>query len=84
MEGDALVVGVMRGQALSGSARLVNERTGGLLTRLIETEEIKGDLGECKTLYGPAQMAVRQVVVVGLGNPDGFGRGRPSRRPERQ
>lgn len=64
---EAVVVGVYPESQLTPAAEEINEATGGLLTRLFETEELSGKPGEVVVLHGPAGVTSRKVVVVGLG-----------------
>ena len=72
---DAVVVGHFRDAALNTAAVGVDEATGGVLTRLIETEDITGKQGELTTLLAPAGMATATLVVVGLGKQEDLNRG---------
>jgi leucyl aminopeptidase len=73
-EADAIVVGLFADAPPSGPAAELNRATDGLLTRLIEAQELSGKLADVATLWSPAGARARQAVVVGLGNRDKFDR----------
>ena len=60
---------------LTAEAQEVDAATGGLLTRLVQREEISGKSGKVTTLLAPPGVRAGQVVVVGLGEREKFGRG---------
>ena len=64
---DAIVIGVRPETPLSGAAREVDLATSGLISRLIEHEEIDTECRAITTILGPPGVVARQVVVVGLG-----------------
>jgi leucyl aminopeptidase len=67
LEAEAIVVGIYEEAPLSGAAAAVNEATGGLLSDLIAAEEVSAKKYEAATLFVPAGMLAKQVVVMGLG-----------------
>jgi leucyl aminopeptidase len=75
IEADAVVVGVDSQGVLTQEAQQVDAATGGLLTRLLQRGEISGKAGKLTTLLAPAGVRAGQVVVIGLGDRDKFGRG---------
>jgi leucyl aminopeptidase len=75
IEADAIVVGVYNDKAMTAEARAADEATGGLIMRLLESKEISGKLGKVTTLLAPPGVKAGQIVVVGLGEPEKFGRG---------
>src|SRR5438093_8096719 len=72
---DAIVIGIHADSAPSGPADEFNRASGGLLARLIEAKEITGKKYETQALLAPPGIKARQVLVVGLGQKDGFDRG---------
>ncbi len=66
IEADALVVGVYREQ-LTKAAESIDRANGGVLTRLLELEELKPDVGKVLPLYFPTGTKSPIVLVVGLG-----------------
>ena len=64
---DAVVVGVYDGGKLSGPAEAVNNAADGLLSMLIEENEISGKANETVFLHGVTGIKARLVVVLGLG-----------------
>ncbi len=75
IEADAVVVGVDSQDGLTTEAQQVDAATGGLLTRLLQREEISGKAGKITTLLAPEGVRAGQVVVIGLGEREKFGRG---------
>ncbi len=75
VETEAVVVGVQTEGRLSPPARHVDEATGGVLTRLVETEELTGKPCELVTLHGPRGVAAKKVICVGLGDPEQLNQG---------
>jgi leucyl aminopeptidase len=66
---DALGIPVTR--PLSGEgARIVDEKLGGLLRRLTESGELRGDRGESLLLHTNGALETPRVVAAGLGNRD--------------
>src|SRR3954468_13198212 len=57
---------------LSGEgARIVDEKLGGRLARLVESGELRGERGETHVLYTSGELESPRVVAVGLGtSPD--------------
>ena len=75
LEADAIVVGVDSQGALTKEAQEVDAATGGLLARLVAAGEISGKLGKVAVLLAPSGIKAAQVAIVGLGDPQKFGRG---------
>jgi leucyl aminopeptidase len=75
VETDAVVVGCYKNQGLSEVAKAVDRATGGVLERLLGTEEITGKHAELTTLLVPGGVKTGRVVVVGLGEFEDFDRG---------
>lgn len=67
---EAVVIGVLKGQPLSGAAAAVDAAAGGLLTKLIENEELSTAAASLTPLLGVTGVAAGQVVCVGLGEKD--------------
>jgi leucyl aminopeptidase len=72
---DAVVVGIYADSPLTRAAELVNQATGGLITRLIEAKELSGKKNETTTLLAPAGVKAPVVLFVGLGSKDSLDRG---------
>src|SRR4051794_4440197 len=60
--------------ALGGATGAVDQAMGGLLSRLREDGELRGKVGEAIVVHNPGDMALRarRVLVVGLGDREGF------------
>ncbi len=79
IEADAVVVGVDSEGLLSKEAREVDIASGGLLTRLVQDEEISGKPGSVTLLLAVPSVKASVVAVVGLGDSETFGRGQAYR-----
>lgn len=67
---DWLVVPVPQADGLSAFAADLDERLGGTLTRLRESEDLTGKLAETVVLHDVPAVAAKRVLLVGLGKPD--------------
>src|SRR5581483_5470710 len=75
---DALLVAAARksagqgekGVQLSPAAASVDELLGGLILERAADGEFKGNLGELLTIHPMGRLAVKRVIVVGLGTPE--------------
>jgi leucyl aminopeptidase len=72
IEAEALVVGVYGDGTLTSEAMQIDDASGRLLTRLLEAEEISGQAGKVTALLTVPGIRAGQVVVVGLGDREGF------------
>ena len=66
---DAIVIGVCKDHPLPSATEAVDQASGGMISRLMESEEIDTNPNSVKTLYGIAGVSADVVFVVGLGNP---------------
>ena len=64
---DWLVVGVWEGEPLTGPAEVVDEATGGIVSRLVASGDLSGKPFESVAVYGPPGLAAARVLFVGLG-----------------
>ncbi len=76
-QADAVVVGIFAGEKngkpiLSGPTAEADRATDGLISKLIERQEINGKKYELTALLAPPGMAAGQLLVVGLGDPEKF------------
>ena len=74
---DAVVVGAFAGERPGDRSALpalaqADQATGGLITKLIEREEISGKKLELTTLLSPPGLSAGQLLVVGLGEREKF------------
>jgi len=79
IDADAIVLGVHTDGAASGAAASIDRATDGLLTALKERGEFTGKKYELLPLIGTRGVTARQVMLVGLGNREGFDAGVASR-----
>ena len=69
-DADAVVVGVWDAEPVSGAAAELDDVTNGLLSRLIEQEEISASACSVSTLLAIDALSSPIVAVVGLGKRD--------------
>lgn len=67
LEAEVLVVGVYRDR-LTAAAASVDKACDGIIQRLVETEEFQPDISSLKTLFFPAGIGSRVVILMGLGD----------------
>lgn len=68
IDADVIVIGVEADQDLEGAAADFDQATDGLLTTLIESQEITGAANSLTTIYEPPGVNADIAVVVGLGD----------------
>src|SRR3990167_4662657 len=64
---DLLVLGISKGGALSACGRRMDRKTGGLLSRLIRRENLKGKAGESRLMDLHKIPGLEAVLLAGLG-----------------
>ena len=64
---DIIVVFAAEGGKLTAPADALDKKTGGALKRALKAEGFDGKKGKVLTIAGPAGIAAKHVVVVGLG-----------------
>jgi len=69
----ALVVGLFSKRKLSDAAAVVDEASGGLLSRLVRKGDIEGDCGQLSVYYEVPGINADRVILLGLGNARDFG-----------
>lgn len=73
VQADAVVVNLFQGvQSPGGATGAVDRTTGGLITRLLQSGEFEGKLGETALLHFPPGLPQRKLVLVGLGPASDF------------
>ena len=73
IECDALAVGVFEGEKPeSGVLAELDQRTGGVLTSLIETGEFTGKSSESAYVHNTGEMKARRLLLLGAGKRDEF------------
>ena len=70
IKADVVAVGIWEAEPLDGAAKVLDDATGGLLSRAIELEELSSDQYATTTLLAPAGIESPVVLVVGLGSRD--------------
>ena len=67
---DVLVVGLTEQGSLPSTLDTIDKLTGGWVTCLVESGEIRGKKGELSLLASPADTGPRMLLIVGLGSGD--------------
>ncbi|MDR3514587.1 MAG: leucyl aminopeptidase [Azospirillaceae bacterium] len=62
-----LVLGVGQNRQLSETGRVLDERTGGAVTRAMEAARFAGKTDDVLTLLAPANLELERLLLVGLG-----------------
>ncbi|MDA1107960.1 MAG: leucyl aminopeptidase [Proteobacteria bacterium] len=73
LRADCIVVGVFESRHLSSAAARLDKQCGGLLSRLMERDDMKGTIGETRLLHNVPHALCERIVLVGCGKRDGFG-----------
>src|SRR5882724_6362362 len=71
---DCAIVGVYDKGVLTSAAHELDARLSGTLTRLIESGDVRGRLGETLLLGDLKNSPCQRIALVGLGARDAFGR----------
>ncbi len=64
---DWLVLGVWKETSLSGPAASLDQKLGGLISRLIEEQDVTGKANEVTPLYECKGIAAKRLLILGLG-----------------
>ncbi len=67
-----LVIGILEDTPLSGSARLIDESSGGELSRLIDSGDVSTDWKDTTLLHGLKGVKAKRILVLGFGEPKKF------------
>ncbi len=73
---DVLIVSAFEGEALEGAASVVDEVTGGLLQRVLDSGDFKGKLFQTATIYTGDAIGAPRVLLTGLGAREDFDPGK--------
>lgn len=73
VDADALVVTVYEGEKPDeGALKELDERTGGIVSELLGTDEIRGKQGDMVYVYRPGNIKARRLVLAGAGKREEF------------
>jgi leucyl aminopeptidase len=73
VEADALVVLVFEGESpTDGVLGEVNEKTGGLISELLGSDELRGKSGDMVFVYRPGEVKAKRMLLVGGGKREDF------------
>jgi leucyl aminopeptidase len=65
---DALVISFFEGETTEeGLWREIDQRTGGVISALIASEELRGKAGETVYIHNPAGLKARRLLLIGAG-----------------
>ena len=68
VEADALVVMIYEGEkADDGALKELDERTGGIISEMLGSDEMRGKQGDMVYVYRPGQIRARRLLLVGAG-----------------
>ncbi len=70
IEADVVAIGIWKDEPLDGPAKEIDDAAGGVLSRMIELEEVSAERFSTSVLHGPAGVKAPLVLVVGLGSKD--------------
>ena len=71
---DCAIVGVFEKGSLSTSAEDLDRKLGGRIAKLIKRGDLRGKTGDSLLLADVSGVACERILLVGLGNRDGFNR----------
>jgi leucyl aminopeptidase len=73
VEADALVVMIYEGEkADDGALKELDERTGGILSEMIGSDEMRGKQGDMVYVYRPGKIRAHRLLLVGAGKREDF------------
>jgi leucyl aminopeptidase len=73
IEADALVVAVYEGErADEGALKELDERSGGVISEMLGTDEMRGKAGDMVYVHRPGSLRARRLLLVGAGKRDEF------------
>ena len=73
LETDALVITIYEGERASeGALKELDERTGGMISEMLGTDEMRGKQGDMVYIYRPGNIRARRLLLVGAGKREEF------------
>ena len=73
VEADALVVTVYQGEkADEGALKELDERTGGIVSEMLGTDEMRGKQGDMVYVHRPGKLRAERLLLVGAGKREEF------------
>jgi leucyl aminopeptidase len=73
VETDALVITIYEGERASeGALKELDERTGGMISEMLGTDEMRGKQGDMVYIYRPGNICARRLLLVGAGKREEF------------
>jgi leucyl aminopeptidase len=71
VEADALVVMIYEGETTGeGALKELDERTGGIISEMLGTDEMRGKQGDMVFIYRPGNIRAKRLLLVGAGKRD--------------
>jgi leucyl aminopeptidase len=73
VEADALVVTIYRGEkADDGALKELDERTGGIVSEMLGSDEMRGKLGDMVYIHRPGNLRAERLLLIGAGSREEF------------
>ena len=73
VEADALVVTIYEGEkAVEGALKELDERTGGIVSEMLGSDEMRGKLGNMVFVHRPGNLRAGRLLLVGAGKREEF------------
>jgi leucyl aminopeptidase len=74
VEADALVVTIYRGEnaADEGALKELDERTGGIVSEMLDSDEMRGKLGDMVYIHRPGNLRAERLLLIGAGSREEF------------
>jgi leucyl aminopeptidase len=71
-EAACVVVGIFEDHVLSDAAKRIDEKSGGAIARLFESNDVTGKLGTSQVLFALPNVSAQRVLLIGLGESKKF------------
>ncbi|QDU95080.1 leucyl aminopeptidase [Lignipirellula cremea] len=76
VKADAIVVARFENEPLDGPIAAADKALGGLISKMIEFQQTSGKYAELRTIFAPAGLSAKRLVLLGLGDRETFHQGR--------
>src|SRR6266536_2811750 len=70
IEADVLVLPLAEGEGPTGAATAIDGKLDGLIARLVQEGELRGDLGSARLVHLNGQLPAKRVALAGIGKVD--------------
>src|ERR1051325_3749974 len=73
VDADALVVTIYEGEKVDdGALKELDERTGGIISDMLGSDELRGKQGDMVYIYRPGKIRARRLLLVGAGKREDY------------